>query len=357
MEKEGWVQYEDDVEIVWDHFVEAHPHGRLSHLIGFKKTVASVYGLKPNYWLYRKTGRILAVFPSFFHRGLIYGRRLVSQPFSEYGGLLFSPELKTSEKLLILNEFPKVIESSQKRGCFDYLELRCFSDIPVGSERILRKKCLYAYGILDLGEELNLWRAVDSSVRKNLRRARSYELALEEAKERLALEGIFYPLYLQTLKRLGSPPHPLLYFLSLHENLKEKMKLFLARWDGAYVSALLGWAVGKSVHITDIASNEKFFHLRANDFLHFELIQWARAHGFQYFDFGPIRYRGQRQYKKKWGVKQFEYAYYYYPPEKIPRLLSDRSLAARVASACWKILIPTCLASRIGKYLRKELSL
>lgn len=359
--KEGWVELDQARASAWDDFVEAHPHGRISHLLGFKKTVETIYGLRPNYWLYRRQGKILATFPSFFHRSLIYGKRLVSQPFSEYGGLLFAPGLASREKAALLEEFPRLIEESQKNEKFDYLELRHFAEA-AGLEgplvrSLFKKESLYASGILRLDQNLDLWRGVDPSVRKNLKRARRCGLRLEEGKGREAIENVFYPLHLRTLRRLGSPPHPLDYFLSQHKNLKNRMKLFLAYLGDVCVSALLGWTVGQSVHITDIVSDERFFAVRANDFLHFELITWAIGAGFRTFDFGPIRYPGQRQYKRKWGVELREYACYYFPPEKSRPPLSDRSMPARLASGCWKIFIPSGLAPRIGKYLRKELAL
>ncbi|MGQ9671632.1 MAG: GNAT family N-acetyltransferase [Candidatus Aminicenantales bacterium] len=357
MEKSGWVEYEEAWESAWDRFVESHPHGRFSHLTGFKKTVETAYQLEPNYWLYIRSGKTLAIFPSFFHTSLIYGQRLVSQPFSEDGGILFAPELEAKEKRPILDEFPHVVAESQKKKRFTYVELRRFADAPAFNLGNFQRVNLYAEGILHLEPDLNLWRHVDPSVRKNLKRARSHGLVLEEGKTKANLLGVFYPLYLRTMKRLGSPPHPLAYFLVLHDNLKDKMKLFLARLDGHWISALLGWAVGKSVHITDIASDERFFPFRANDFLHFELIEWAIRQGFQCFDFGPVRYPGQRQYKKKWGVELREYAYYYFPPHKSRHPLSDRTGAVRFGSAIWRTLVPHGIASRIGKYLRKELSL
>ena len=58
------------------------------HLTGFRSAVDATYGLEPFYRIYKKGGEIRAVFPGFFHPSRIYGRKIVSQPFSEYGGLL-----------------------------------------------------------------------------------------------------------------------------------------------------------------------------------------------------------------------------------------------------------------------------
>lgn len=357
MNEEGWGRFENSLASSWDSFVLEHPQGRFSHLVGFKKTVEAVYGLEAHYWLYSHRGRFQAIFPSFFHQSLIYGKRLLSQPFSEYGGLLFSPDLDLPEKQRILTEFPAVVARSREKRPFDYVEVRCFPDSRGLEKSLFKEENLYSYGILPLRKNMNLWRGVDRSVRKNIKKAGRCGLKLEEGKSAEDIASKFYPLHLKSMKRLGSPPHPLTYFLTLHKNLDKHLKLWLARFNDTTISALLGWAVGQSVHITDIASDEKYFSLRGNDFLHFESLRWAVANDFVWFDFGPVRYPGQEQYKKKWGIELHGYSCFYLPLRKYKKPLSDRNFPVRLGSFLWKTLMPGPLAAKAGKYLRKELSI
>ncbi|MEW5901701.1 MAG: hypothetical protein AB1715_09595, partial [Acidobacteriota bacterium] len=195
MKGEGWIPSEPPTAQAWDRFVENHPQGRFIHLTGFRMAVEAVYGLRPNYWLYQKDGEIEAVFPSFFHRSFLYGKRLVSQPFSEYGGILFLPTLDPGRRLSVLSEFPQVVEESRLRASFDYLEIRCFPDLSETESRLFRKIPLYSYGILALNRELDLWNVVDYSVQKNIRRAQSHRLRLEITETEQAVREIFYPLH------------------------------------------------------------------------------------------------------------------------------------------------------------------
>jgi predicted N-acyltransferase len=355
--QEGWGPYEDNLKSSWDAFVQGHPQGRFIHLTGFKKTVEAVYKLRPNYWVYGQAGEVKAVFPSFFHKSILYGKRLVSQPFSEYGGILLFPGLEARRKLEILAEFPAVIEKSRQKESFDYVEMRCFPELEGLDSGLFQKESLYSYGTLRLDKNLDVWNHVDYSVRKNIKKARSSNLKLQAGAGAEEIKHVFYPLHVQSLKRLGSPPHPLAYFLALQNNFKDRMMIFIARHEETPISALLGWAVGSSVQITDIVSDERYFPLRGNDFLHFELIQWAVSHGYKCFDFGPVRYPGQMRYKKKWGLEFHEYSYFYIPFGKMKKPLSDRSLFGRTASTVWKHLVPRGVAARAGKFLRRELSL
>jgi CelD/BcsL family acetyltransferase involved in cellulose biosynthesis len=356
MSAPGWRPFGEPVGPAWDAFAAAHPHGRFIHLTGFKKTVEDVYGLRPNYWLFEEDGRLRAIFPSFFHRGILYGKRLVSQPFSEYGGILFSPDAAAAERRAILAEFPRVIQRSREAGRLDYLEVRGFPDNEGADAGLFEKVSLYECAVLPLAPGFKLWDNVNYSVRKNVRRARSCGLTISLLRTPEEIRAIFYPLHLRSLKRLGSPPHPLAYFLGLQQNLGSHLRLSTAWLGRTPIAALLGWVVGASVQITDIASDERFFQYRATDLLHFELIDGAVSEGLRLFDFGPLRYAGQKQYKKKWGVQTREYAYYYSPPQKRRPPLSDRTLPARAARSIWRH-VPSALASRLGRLLRKELSI
>jgi lipid II:glycine glycyltransferase (peptidoglycan interpeptide bridge formation enzyme) len=143
----------------------------------------------------------------------------------------------------------------------------------------------------------------------------------------------------------------------LRENLSDHLRVLVARREEVPVSALLGWTVGATVQITDIVSDERFFRFRANDLLHFEFIRWAAAADFRWFDFGPVRYPGQMQYKKKWGLEFHEYSHYYFPPRGRKKPLSDQNRWAQAGSAIWRILMPRRLAARLGKFLRRELAI
>jgi hypothetical protein len=312
--------------------------------------------LRADYWLVREKGGIRAVLPSFFHRACLTGRKLISQPFSEYGGILFAPDAEPGERRAILTGLPLVFERSRERERPAYLEIRGFPDLGEGETEMFQKIRLHERAVLPLDPALKLWDKVDYSVRKNVRKARTSGLEIRPLRTPEDIRKVFYPLHLRSLKRLGSPPHPLAYFLKLNENFGDKMRMSTAWLGEKPIGALVGWIVGRSVQITDIASDERYFPYRASDFLHFELIDWAIGRGFRMFDFGPVRYEGQRRYKMKWGVALHEYAHYCFPSRKGREPLSDQTRAARAARALWRY-IPSGLAAKIGRRLRRELAI
>jgi hypothetical protein len=197
MSKPDWIPFEEPAGPDWDAFVASHAHGRFIHLTGFKKTVEEVYGLRPNYWLCREEGRVRAVFPSFFHRAWLTGRKLISQPFSEYGGILFAPDAQPSERRAILSGLPWVVERSREKERLAYLEIRGFPDLGGDEAGLFQTIRLCERAVLPLDPALKLWDKVDYSVRKNVRRARSSGIELRSLETAEDIRRVFYPLHLR----------------------------------------------------------------------------------------------------------------------------------------------------------------
>jgi len=134
------------------------------------------------------------------------------------------------------------------------------------------------------------------------------------------------------------------------------MRLFLVKDQGRTIAALLGFTTGKRVHIISSPSDERYWDKRPNDLAHWEFIRWAASSGYEIFDFGPVRYEGQRRYKQKWGVKLFDYSYFF-----LSRKEGDLgkgviySKKARLASFMWRRLVPLPLTESLGSWMRRHL--
>ena len=89
------------------------------------------------------------------------------------------------------------------------------------------------------------------------------------------------------------------------------MKVFVVSHGERPVAALVAWACGRTIHVTDMVSDASAFSLRPNDFAVWEFLGWAADHGFAEFDFGPVRYRGQEIFKMKWRMELRDYSYRY----------------------------------------------
>ncbi len=338
----------------WDAYVEAHPEGRFSQLYGYR-CVEEVYDYRPCYLAFERDRRLVGVLPTFGARSLLFGRRQISQPFSEYGGFLLDDGLPDGDAQAVVAQVREVL---RQLGA-PLLEIHGGQGQgpshtnPYDTNR-QRLACL----ALDPPEE-DLWRKVVSRhVRKAVQKAEREGLVCEQACDEPTIEAVFYPLYLRSMSRLGAPPHPLSYFTACRRALGERMRIFWAVKDGAKIAGLLGFTCGRRVSIVNIVSDERFWEFRPNDLVHWEFIRWARANGYRHFDFGSVRYSGQEQFKSKWGCEMTESGYRLLPAagRAAPSATFDSSGGTmQLASRLWARWVPEWVARRLGPSIRRSL--
>lgn len=340
----------------WDRYVLAHPQSRFCHLSAYA-CLQSTYGYSPRYFAFRKGGKVVGGLPAFQMRSLFFGSRLVSQPFSEYGGLLLDDGLDEGDRHVIFGELRALtlaqgVPSLEMHGA-------CGIEGADPQRYLVKDNAQHcAYLILDRPFD-ELWGMVfDRSVRKAVNKATRLGLTVVEECDAPIILNRFYPLYLRSMARLGVPPHTVRYFLDCFASFGSRMKIFWAVKDGEYVAGLLGFTCGRRVNITNTVSDPEHWPLNPNDLVHCEFIKWAQANGFKYFDFGSVRYDGQLMYKRKWGCTIDEHGYYFLSPEAgRSKVTTFNSSSPKMAlmSKVWGRYTPAPVAERLGPFLRKHL--
>jgi lipid II:glycine glycyltransferase (peptidoglycan interpeptide bridge formation enzyme) len=317
----------------WDNFVENHPLSRYSFLTGYKKAVEQSFGYEAKYWFIKKSGEIQGVFPSFLIKG-----HLISIPFAVYGGIL-SDNLSPDEISLALEEIKKKYKSMTIFGLEQ--KINC-----------LTSNCLYQCGILTLNSAENLWQnKLDRAAKKNINKAQSFNLEAYVDNSEENLKNIFYPLYLKEMKRLGSPPYGLDFFLNTLRFLKDKVKImYIKNSKNIILASLFGIGCGNYFYIAYNPSLPEFYFQRPNDYLHWEMIKQAYKDGYKYFDFGPMRYEGQIRFKEKWGVEPVNYYIYSNKKTRNPKQRNFKMI-----SKGWKLFMPIWFSKKIGPWIRKKL--
>jgi serine/alanine adding enzyme len=343
----------------WDEYVEGHVQGRFCHLSAYG-CLEEVYGYTPRYLTFRKDGRVAGVLPLFEVRSLFLGQRLVSQPFSEYGGLLLNDNLSLDEVREIM---ARLREFTRSRGIRS-LEMHGRQGVigNVDWKPHLIRGNVQSCGWLPLDRPLDeIWaNVITYQVRKGVQKAQRNNLTVVEQSDPDTLLRDFYPLYLRSMARLGAPPHSFRYFLRCKTAYGGKMRIFWARHGGTPIAGLLGFACGKRINIINIVSDERFWELRPNDLVHWEYIKWAHQAGYKYFDFGSIRYGGQLHYKKKWGCTIEDHAYYFLVAsgpanDSAVGTFDSSSKAMKLSSSIWSRFVPHQAKRLIGPSLRKHL--
>ena len=338
----------------WDAYVDNHPQARFCHLYGYR-CLESVYGYTPRYSAFLRDDRIIGVLPAFEVKSMLFGRRLVSQPFSEYGGLLLDGNLDPTD----LEEIVRCLRESA-RGA---RALEMHGRLGIGSydcdQYLLKSNAQsYAYLPLDLPIEEVWSKKVTYQVRKAVQKAQRSGLTVVERSDPETLARDFYRFYLLSMKRLGVPPHSVEYYLRCRAAFGDRMKIFWAMRDGIPLAGLLGFSCGKRVNIINIVSDERAWEVRPNDLVHWEYIKWAHSAGYQYFDFGSIRYEGQLHFKRKWGCTIEDHGYYFLTMDqgsKEAGTFNSSSTMMQRFSSIWSRFMPQSIGSIVGPVLRKHL--
>jgi lipid II:glycine glycyltransferase (peptidoglycan interpeptide bridge formation enzyme) len=136
--------------------------------------------------------------------------------------------------------------------------------------------------------------AMKRQTRQNIRRAEREGITVHEG---TACDlPAFYKLHLATSQRQNFPPYPQEYFTHMWRVLEPPgyITLLLAKYEAEIVSALLLVPFGNTVIAKILGWSGLHADRRPNEALFWASIQWAKSHGYPFFDFEGIDPIGAR---------------------------------------------------------------
>ena len=215
----------------------------------------------------------------------------------------------------------------------------------------------YAYLPLDRPIE-RIWKdVVTYQVRKAVQKAERSGITVVQKCDPTTIRETFFPLYVDSMMRLGVPPHTIRYYLDCYEAFTDRLQIFWAMREGVPIAGLLGFTCGRRVSLVNIVSDERYWEDRPNDLIHWEYLKWAHQAGMSWFDFGSVRYEGQLRYKQKWGCRIEPHAYYILSrePQQKTAGFDSSSSSMKKMSDLWAKRVPKAVGKIIGPLLRKHL--
>jgi len=314
------------------------------HSMNWIKAIEESYKLKSFIIALIDDKKILNAIPFFLIKSSLFGKKLVSMPYGDYGGFLFSD---TKVGWLI-----KELENLARKNDVDYIEIR---EPDLKLEKNLESfgtKSTYLNFILNLDRPLeDIWKSVDKKVRNSIRKAEKNHVRGIEG-NRKDLEE-FYRLYLSTMKKLGSPPHSFDFFDNVFKFCSNNVKLLFAIYEDKKIAASIFFLYNKKIYYWKNVSNHEYLHLRPNDLILYKMIELGQKKKYEALDLGRSRMNtGGFLFKKRWGGKMTELKYYYrlFRDVKIPDPEEEKY---KFLGKLWKIL-PMFLIKRLGPVIRKN---
>ena len=343
--------------------VERNPHGSVYHLWEWGEVLSLTYGYPKYYLTAAHNDKVVGVFPLAHVNSRIYGNRLISLPFCEYGGPLADSSLGDQDTLLIIEALLDAAGKLARSLKVQYVETRSPSR-GVACDCITAKDYhnvrSYVTFRVNLSVELDeLWAGLHRKTRNAVKKPMKEGVTVKDVEESEELEP-YYGLYLQTQKRHGTPPHDQKLFEKLYDAFSDagKIRLLMAEYQGNPIGGVIMLLHDKTIFWWNNVTDIKHRSLNPTNLLLWKIIEWGAQNGYHTLDLGRTR-KGTAIYhfKSRWGGREahlYDYVYFLGSEEK--ELPDPSQKKYRYLSKLWSSM-PTSIAKIIGPKIRGDAGL
>lgn len=327
----------------WNHIAEQLDNSKFYHLYEWGLLLEKVCRHKL-FYLEEEDG----ILPLALVKSRIFGDRLISLPFADYGG----PCAKNEEAVRsLLQKSRKLVHDLN----IDFLEIRSPDEQYSGifQECGFYKREDYLTYNIPLSKNLDeLWKAIGER-RNKVRKAEKNDVHIKLAATNEDIQD-YFGLYLETMKRLGSPPHEYQFFITMWNLFSPKHLIMpLAVYKNQCIAGGIFFLYKGVIHHAYSCSSKEHLNLPANDFILWWIIKWGSENGYSDLNLGRTRAEaGNDMFKKQWRGKPTPMFYYY--------LFNKSGLQVRQEtkykslSNIWGKYLPDVVANRVGPWVVKQ---
>jgi FemAB-related protein (PEP-CTERM system-associated) len=346
---------ESSEESLWDEYIRSSPQSSVYHLMAFKHAIANTYKLKSWYFAtFDNENRILAVLPLFFIPSKLFGNSLVSLPFCDYGGMVYS---NTMAARLLLD---KAFELRRKLKV-PLLELRQTETL--SPEQISPESSSLGLDINNHKVRMqlllpnsadNYFSKIPSKLRAQIKRPQKEGCTAQSGG--IELLSDFYKIFAHNMRDLGSPVHSINLIRNILSQYGESARIFVI-YNTEKNPLACSLVIGHNQSLVNpwASSDKRFKQIAPNMLLYWEMIKYAIEKKFTYFDFGRSSVgEGTYLFKKQWGAEPVPLNWYNWHSGNFS---SDNDVKGKkkLFIALWS-KIPLTMTKVAGPYLRKQIS-
>lgn len=318
----------DSTDLECDRFVERMAGARLCHMPAWTRMVEEAFGYKGFYLVARDNGHVCGVLPLTHVRSRLFGNRLVSQPFSDYGGAVVTN--------------PAALDALCDRACEIATQYRCDSmelrnTIPLPGDLHVRTDKVSMY--LPLAPDpQKVWKELRHKTRNRVRKAEKAGLTVKAGGQELLDE--FYRVWTVRMRELGTPCYPRRLFSSILKAFPGAGQIFLATLDGVTTAVLFAYTFKGWVQCSWGSALRDYDGLGPNYVLNWGAIEYYCEKGMKWYDFGRSTIgSGQHVFKQRWGANPIHlYWQYWTPPGMELHLVKPDDPKYRRKTEVWKKL-------------------
>ncbi len=343
----------------YNEYVAAHPQATPYHCGAWLHATQSAYGHTG--WLIsvHRNGSLCGVLPLVEVKPPIGAGSLVSLPFCDLGGVLADnadirqrliAEAKTLAKtnrikILEIRESGAALETEQAIEALPaHTKVRMLCELPENSEA--------------------LFKSYKPKLRSQIRKAEKNGLTAKLLTEPDAV-NLFYDVFSQNMRRLGSPVHSLQWFKDLKAAYGDHLLIAVVFQGDKPVGAGIVLLEGKQACIPWASTLEEFNRLAPNMLLYWTLLSHVCDLGYTRFDFGRSTLgEGTYRFKKQWGAQPYELIWTeYLDGVKKPASNDSRDTSASGISRLRPLIeniwrrLPLAMTNWLGPKLRRYITL
>jgi len=329
----------------WDTYVENHPQGTIYHKSGWKNIIESHFGKKTHYLLARDDQAVRGVLPLVEFSSPLFGSFIISVPYVNYGGLLFSND---QAREALLKEADRIRDDRKAES----VELRHvgadLNGLPVKTQKVTF--------FLDLpGDSEELLAAFKAKLRSQIRRPMKEGMYAKSGGQELLDD--YYAVFSINMRDLGTPVYDRRFFSAIFEHTPENCHIVTVYTpDHKCVGAAFLIGYRWRMEIPWASTLKEYNRYSPNMLLYWEVLKLAIEKGYKQFDFGRCsKEGGTYRFKKQWGATEIPLHWYYLLPEgvEMPQINPDNP-KYRLAISAWQKL-PVAVANAIGPHIVKHL--
>jgi len=328
----------------YDDFVQSSKDGKLCHLQEWSSMVSRTFGHATFNLVALERGVVCGVLPLTLIRSRIFGNRLVSQAFSNYGGPLADKPDALAE---LLN---RAFELALEHGC-STVEFRSLQSLPYDLVLQKDKVCMFLPLVSDPDE---MWRHLKPEIRNRIRKAEKSGLIATSGGQELL--GEFYQLWTIRMHQLGTPCYSKNLFRNILETFPQYSRIFVVEKGNQAVGTAFSYSFNGLCQCRWSATRTEFNGLAPNTLLYWSAIRHHCLAGDRTFDFGrSTPNSSQYEFKRRWRTKtiQLHYQYWTHPGHKLSLATPDNP-KYRNKIQMWKKL-PLWMTRLIGPHISRSL--
>jgi hypothetical protein len=328
-------------------FVDDHPASTAFHTLAWRRAVGTGVGYEPAYRLVRseaREGEAVAAVPAFrVHEPVGRSR---TNPFCEYGYPLVAEGTDPVAVLETLADPPGrlgavVLKESPQSGIGGYSEAG-YGGVETGLTVRLS---------LDAPFDRLRSDVFANELRRNATRARDRGVTVVESDDHAA----FHELYVDTMRRLGSPQLPPGFVRALARAFGDAFGLHVAMLDGEPVAGLVSLVHDGTCHLLLNGADRGSEDAGANHLLYLDRIERAAESGCEVVDFGRTEPgSGVHTFKRQFGGREVPLASFVTPPGRTGRAdVSGLKALAPVTRALAPIVTHPAIGPRLKRLLHE----